>query len=271
MAEQLNMSLAKVQPAFINDRLNLETTNLFTAHHEMMIAVEGGVKRMAIALHHVLKYELYREDGMKSLGEYAERLNMEKPLAHKLATAGALYDSDDKLIRDFAADMSYSKLTDIAAMKEPAIHKAIEEGEINPEMSRSQLQKWREDKKANDSSDSKPEQLFDFKGVMFSGKGVEPVEWSGKGKLSHFGDGTWSKAGDKTIFTPANYDVDRRIYVFDSVVKHVKPKKAKKAAQSVNYTMVDESELEEYRAWKAAQAAKTPAKVQATINASLNK
>ncbi len=89
---------------------------------------------LAKLLGEVKKGELYKEDGFKSVADYADStFHIAKSLAYQLAKVGErFYLSESTTAKTVAAMLPASNLAELVNMKDEEIQKAIDEKEITP-------------------------------------------------------------------------------------------------------------------------------------------
>lgn len=114
---------------------------------------------LAKLLGEVKKGELYKDDGFKSVAEYAEKtFNIQKSLAYQLAKVGErFYLSDGETAKTVAAMLPPSNLAELVNMKDEDIQKAIDAKEITPNTTQKTLRSV-----AAGVKHTKPKVLEDF-------------------------------------------------------------------------------------------------------------
>ena len=114
---------------------------------------------LAKLLGEVKKGELYKEDGFKSVAEYADTtFGIAKSLAYQLAKVGErFYLSDGDTAKKVAAMLPPSNLAELVNMKDEEIQKAIDEKEITPQTTQKTLRSV-----AAGVKHTKPKVLEDF-------------------------------------------------------------------------------------------------------------
>ena len=130
---------------FKNKELNKATGELYKAFQNIEKSNNEACKILA----RVEKEKLYKDDGFKSLAEYAEQIGLEKSTAHKMENAGRLMISENEKVREFAAKADYSKLAMLASEDEKAVEKAIEDGVINEKTTQRDVKKWKDGQKTS--------------------------------------------------------------------------------------------------------------------------
>lgn len=100
------------------------------------IGDDMGKKNMELAklLGTVKRDELFKDDGFKSVAEYADNtFGIQKSLAYQLAKVGErFYLSDNATAKTVSAMLPPSNLAELVNMKDEDIQKAIDEKEITP-------------------------------------------------------------------------------------------------------------------------------------------
>lgn len=137
------ITLNSKAPAFKNKSLNESTAIIYSAANAYNKTATETRKVIAKALAVVEAGKLYKDDGLKSLAEYAERIGLDKSLAHKLENAGRLLRSKDETIRKFAETADYSKLAIMSSADADEVKKAIESGTIKPESTAAEVKEWK--------------------------------------------------------------------------------------------------------------------------------
>ena len=107
---------------------------------------ESAYKDICTELWKVEERKLYTADGFKSLREYAERIGIDKSLAHKMADAGKLICSANPAIARLAGAMDYSKAAMLASVDTTELEAAINAGEVKPEMTSKEVSDWKRGK-----------------------------------------------------------------------------------------------------------------------------
>lgn len=130
-----NAIIIRTDCKFQSKALNTATQGLYKA----FAAMENGKKDACVILAKVEKNKSYSEDGFKSLAEYAERIGLNKSLAHKMENAGRLLISENDKVKDFADKADFSKLAILSSLGEDTIAKSIEDGDIAPDMTQSKI------------------------------------------------------------------------------------------------------------------------------------
>ena len=125
-----------------------ELTKATQSLYKAFLNIETGRKEACKILATVEKNKSYTLDGFKSLAEYAEKIGIEKALAHKMENAGRLMLSDIPEVKAFADKADYSKLSILSSAKPEELKTAIESGELKPEMTSKQVTEWKADTKS---------------------------------------------------------------------------------------------------------------------------
>ena len=103
-------------------------------------AIDNKRKVIARTLNVIERSKMYKEDGFKSLAEYAEVIGLDKAMAHKLENAGRLLNSEDEDIKAYAERTSWSKLAILSSVPTEDIKSGIESGELDEESTQSDVQ-----------------------------------------------------------------------------------------------------------------------------------
>lgn len=199
------ITLNSNKPTFKNTALNQATETIYktvskytTADASFRKVQAMTQKAIAAELALIEADKLYKDDGFKSLAEYAECIGLDKSLTHKLENAGRLLNSKNDTVRDFAGKADWSKLAIMASADEADVESAIKEGKLTETTTQREVQDW---KRAVD--DSKPKSgkvlpkysidltIFDRHGAKdyhFDAIEVENVEQLDGFKLSSYKD-----------------------------------------------------------------------------------
>lgn len=161
-------------PVFKSEALNKATATIFDAVNRYNTTASETRKAVAVELYHIEKDKLYKDDGHKSLAEYAATIGLDKSLAHKLENAGRMLDSDNDTIRNYAATADYSKLAILASADEKDVEDAISSGEITADSTQAQVKDWKASKKAPKTTVLSNYEL-DF--TVYSKSGMETVHY----------------------------------------------------------------------------------------------
>lgn len=94
-------------------------------------------KALAPLFGELLSTKCYKEDGFKSVADYAEQtFDMSKSMAYMLARVGEqYYNTDNEYTRKARETLSTSKLAEFAGVDRVAVAKAIDSGELSSETS----------------------------------------------------------------------------------------------------------------------------------------
>lgn len=143
---------------FKNAELNEATKKLALVYARQ----EKDKKEVCILLHNLEKNKAYKEDGFKSLAEFAEKIGLDKSIAHKYENAGRLYDNTDETVKEFASNTDFSKLAILASADPVKVNSAIKSGDLKSDMTQEQVKKWKE---ATAEKKPKPEKRKTYKVV----------------------------------------------------------------------------------------------------------
>lgn len=139
-AENMPASIIRTDLTFKNAKLNEATRTLATIYARQ----ERDKKDVCVLLYNLEKDKAYKEDGFKSLAEFAEKIGLDKSLAHKYENAGRLYANENKEIREFAEKTDYSKLAILASADPVKVNKAITDGTLKSDMTQEGVKAWKE-------------------------------------------------------------------------------------------------------------------------------
>lgn len=138
--ENMPASIIRTDLTFKNAKLNEATRTLATIYARQ----EKDKKDVCVLLYNLEKDKAYKEDGFKSLAEFAEKIGLDKSLAHKYENAGRLYANENKEIREFAEKTDYSKLAILASADPVKVNKAITDGTLKSDMTQEGVKAWKE-------------------------------------------------------------------------------------------------------------------------------
>lgn len=163
--ESKEIMIKAKMPTFKSKALNTATSAIYEAINKYNTTAAETRKTVAVVLARVERNQTYKDDGFKSLAEYAEQIGMEKSLAHKLENAGRLLDSKDEAVRNFANSTDYSKLAIVSSAGEDAVKTAIESGELKPNQSQRDVRAWKD---AHNAATAKAKVLPDLKFTVYN-------------------------------------------------------------------------------------------------------
>lgn len=140
----LSTSSVPTKFTFKNAKLN-ELSAKIAEQSAAMNALYSEAKERAEAINRalaplfgeLLKTKCYKDDGFKSVAEFAEQtFGMGKSMAYMLARVGEQFYSDDTEVTKSARDtLSTSKLAEFAGVDRVAISKAIKDGKLTKDTS----------------------------------------------------------------------------------------------------------------------------------------
>lgn len=139
-AENLPASTIRTDLTFKNAKLNEATKTLA----EVYARQEKDKKRVCVLLYNLEKDKAYKEDGFKSLAEFAEKIGLDKSIAHKYENAGRLYANENEAIRNFAEKTDFSKLAILASADPVKVNKAITDGTLKSDMTQENVKAWKQ-------------------------------------------------------------------------------------------------------------------------------
>lgn len=135
--------IAEKMPTFKSKALNTATKAIYDAINAYNMTAAETRKTVSITLSRIEKGKTYKDDGFKSLAEYAETIGLDKSLAHKMENAGRMLDSENPVIKDFASKADYSKLAILSSADEKDVAAAIESGDLSPETTQADVKAWK--------------------------------------------------------------------------------------------------------------------------------
>ena len=150
-----NAIIIRSNNQFKSKALNTATAGLAKAFKN----IESGRKDACAILAKIERNNSYKEDGFKSLAEYAETIGINKSLAHKMENAGRMLISEDETIKTFANNTDFSKLAILSSADEKEVKKAIENGSLTSESTQAEVKEI----KANMKTEGKDKVLSKYK------------------------------------------------------------------------------------------------------------
>lgn len=150
-----NAIIIRSENQFKSKALNTATAGLAKAFKN----IESGRKDACAILAKIERNKSYKEDGFKSLAEYAETIGINKSLAHKMENAGRMLISEDETIKTFANNTDFSKLAILSSANEKDVKKAIENGSLTSESTQAEVKEI----KANMKAEGKDKVLSKYK------------------------------------------------------------------------------------------------------------
>ena len=166
--ESKEIMILDKMPTFKSKALNTATKTIFDAVNAYNMTAAETRKTVSITLARIEKGKAYKDDGFKSLAEYAETIGLDKSLAHKMENAGRMLDSENPTVKDFSAKADYSKLAILSSADEKEVAAAIESGELTPDTTQAQVKSWKATKAAQSE---KPKVLPNFEVHITFGNG----------------------------------------------------------------------------------------------------
>ena len=168
------IAICDTAPVFKSEALNQATATIFEAVNRYNATASETRKAVALELHRIERRKLYKDDGHKSLAEYAATIGLDKSLAHKLENAGRMLESENETIRKYAANADYSKLAILASVDERELEDAIVNGEISVGSTQAEVKDWKASKKAPKTTVLSNYEL-DF--TVYSKSGMESIHY----------------------------------------------------------------------------------------------
>lgn len=156
---------------FKNERLNALTAEMA----QNAAAAVNNVKAICSTLAVIEANQLYKDDGFKSLAEYAETIGLDKSRAHKMENAGRLINSEREKIKELAAGMDWSKLTILSSAGEDAIEAGIDAEEITPDMTQDAVRVWKDARKSSGNGKDKVLKRYLYAGIYIPANGAQVV------------------------------------------------------------------------------------------------
>lgn len=143
MSDYSIATLAENKPVFKSKALAHATDIIYEAVAKFNENAKETRRTVAVTLAKVEKHEDYKQDGFKSLAEYAAAIGFEKSAAHKLENAGRLILSENETVKALADEMDVSKLSIIASADEKDIEDAVKTGTLKSDMSQNEVREWK--------------------------------------------------------------------------------------------------------------------------------
>lgn len=123
---------------FKNKELQEATARISAIYQDAAKFAEVKNREIAAILANVMDREAFKEDGFKSVGDYAhEVFGLNKQNAYALAAAGKIYN--DENASEVLKSMTPHKLAEVSRVDRKELDKAIEDGTISPETSQKDL------------------------------------------------------------------------------------------------------------------------------------
>lgn len=245
--ESNEIMLKAVKPTFKSKDLNTATTAIYEAYNKLNTTATETRKTVAIILSRVERKQAYKDDGFKSLEEYAETIGLKKSNAHKLENAGRLLDSKDEAVRNFANATDYSKLAIVSSAGEEAVKAAVASGTLKPELSQNEVRAWKD---AHNAATEKPKVVptWHITGSAFGDGVVTPIDvtigiQSPKDWAREFDGGliaTYIKLGEDTVYLATN---PKGLVVRYTATKVEKPKTKTPKAKTLDPKSLTDDQL----------------------------
>lgn len=123
---------------FKNKELQEATARIASIYQDAAKFAETKNREIASILANIMDKEAYKDDGFKSVGDYAhEVFGINKQNAYALAAAGKIYN--DENASEVLKSMTPHKLAEVSRVDRKELDKAIEDGTISPETSQKDL------------------------------------------------------------------------------------------------------------------------------------
>lgn len=164
-------------PVFKSEALNSETRTIYDTANAVNSTVAEARRTIAVSLYTIESGKLYKDDGYKSLAEYAETIGLDKSLAHKLENAGRMIKSDNDTIKEFSAKADWSKLAILASADPKEVEEAIKGGDLTPETTQAEVKEWKA-KKSSKSKDTEVLTSYNWSIAVYSKEGRMQVDVS---------------------------------------------------------------------------------------------
>ncbi len=117
----------------ISAKIAVEAANMNSVYNAAKEGAEAVNKALAPLFGELLSTKCFKDDGFKSVAEYAEQtFGMSKSMAYMLARVGEqFFNTDNEYTRKARETLSTSKLNELTGTDRVAIAKAIDEGELS--------------------------------------------------------------------------------------------------------------------------------------------
>lgn len=123
---------------FKNKELQEATARIASIYQDAAKFAETKNREIASILANIMDKEAYKDDGFRSVGDYAhEVFGLNKQNAYALAAAGKIYN--DENASEVLKSMTPHKLAEVSRVDRKELDKAIEDGTISPETSQKDL------------------------------------------------------------------------------------------------------------------------------------
>lgn len=136
---------------------SVDLNNAVKSFDKFFSGINKNWRDACILMHRLADGKKYEADGFKSIAEFAETIGIERSTAHKMADAGMVYDSKVPAIAQFADKAGYTKASKVASIvkdgKSEELAKAIDDGEISPDDSVTDISAWKATKAAQAKGD----------------------------------------------------------------------------------------------------------------------
>lgn len=121
----------------ISAKIAVEAANMNSVYNAAKEGAEAVNKALAPLFGELLTTKCFKEDGFKSVAEYAEQtFGMSKSMAYMLARVGEqFFNTDNDYTRKARETLSTSKLNELTGTDRLAIAKAIDEGKLTADTS----------------------------------------------------------------------------------------------------------------------------------------
>lgn len=123
---------------FKNKELQDATTRIASIYQDAAAFADTKNREIASILANIMDKEAYKDDGFKSVGDYAhEVFGINKQNAYALANAGRIYNDEGApaMLKQFTPH----KLAEVSRVNRDELEKAIDDGTITPETSQKDL------------------------------------------------------------------------------------------------------------------------------------
>lgn len=119
----------------ISAKIAVEAANMNSVYNAAKEGAEAVNKALAPLFGELLTSKCFKDDGFKSVAEYAEQtFGMSKSMAYMLARVGEqFFNTDNDYTRKARETLSTSKLNELTGTDRVAIAKAIDEGKLTAE------------------------------------------------------------------------------------------------------------------------------------------
>lgn len=139
---------------FKNEHLAKITDRICAIYNQIRVTADEQAREISKLLADVLNKESYKEDGYKSVADYASQVfGMTKSTAYAMASAGKVYLNPEVPV--IVARMSPSKVAELSTMLPTTMQKLVDEGTLTETMTQAQLRDLADEYKLESQKDKK--------------------------------------------------------------------------------------------------------------------